>query len=368
MGEKVYDNGNKKKGFLGFGKKKNKEEVEYDESVTFQQQEEEEIPFEELLNLDQEVSPQEKHSVIENKDEEVSQEAAVEEPVAEVQELEKSVPEVSPHVENQAEPNANKETGGNLVNKYLALGLKEFKTIPGESLSYSNVVKPVQPRGMEEKPAMDQVDVIVRQHGDEYEVISMRPLVAAVVDVTDSEAQLIKADEQLKNRNDLTVTDKLALYETEAALLSSDEPDSRMKMLCNVSEGKSINEVMAELNDIPEGIMTNLLRATKLIPEMRQYLTTGLKMHEAAMIAELSKEDQHKVHGAIRKEGNANLEQEKVRETCSAIKRNHEITVDEIHETLFKERVYTLTESELKAIVDEMISQKLKDSQVPTDK
>lgn len=235
-----------------------------------------------------------------------------------------------------------------------------YARVPVELLSFPYSFRPQQMEYCSED--LEEIDGVVRKTEEGYEVITLRPLQVAVLELNDFEAEMAAMDEILKIRKDLNLTEKLELFQKEVQLLENAESCSLKDLCCPQSES-SPAESVAWLNRVPSAAMSELFDCATLIPELKILLDKGLPVASAAVLGALKETEQESAYDAILGteyvEKVTFLDVKKAKDIYSYLKMNPDCTVEELRNVINKERVYTLTESELQELVERMVAKKL---------
>ena len=203
---------------------------------------------------------------------------------------------------------------------------------------------------------IDELDGVVRENNGVYEVLMMRPLNVAVLTMSENEARLTRLDELMKSRTDLRLSERIYAYLEEKKILQGSKDCLN---LLQDPQTTSIDHAVANLNEVPKEMMDHFLNLEHLIRPLRSLVDYGLPILDAEKLAQLSTSTQNHLLSVLSQpECKAKLRsmngeewKQKFTSIIQALQKEPTVPEQELKEILIKEPSYTLTETQLQAII-----------------
>lgn len=215
----------------------------------------------------------------------------------------------------------------------------------------------------EELAELTEIDGVIRKRSGQYEVIAMRPMSVAVVELTDAEAEMIRLDEALKSESKLPLSKRLCILRREAEILTAEPKQSLLRSICQAEIERPVETVLAEFNEVKVQTIQQALTASKLLPELLVLVDRGLSVADGAILAQMDIEVQKRVWEVIQAAGLSEdlscVDRENLMELCRELKQDQEASANVLKAILLREKVYRLTESELQQLVQRLARQEL---------
>lgn len=268
-------------------------------------------------------------------------------------------PESEPEWEDSEEP--LEEERFRLVDEKLSSAESvQYAVVPFESLR--DMRTPFRcPGAIEMKEEFDdlnfdELDGVVRENDGVYEVLMMRPLNVAVLTMSENEARLTRLDELMKGRTDLRLSERIYAYLEEKKILQGSKACLN---LLQDPQTTSIDHAVANLNEVPKEMMDHFLNLEHLLLPLRSLVDYGLSIPDAEKLAQLSTSTQNHLLSVLSQpECKAKLRsmngeewKQKFTSIIQALQKEPTVPEQELKEILIKEPSYTLTETQLQAII-----------------